>query len=343
MQKIYGIDALRTLALIGVLLYHTFPQTVPGGYFGVIVFFILSGFFTAYSTSMQPKQSVMRYYLNRFKRIYPALILMIFITVALVSFVDTYRLQNTQEEVLSILLGYNNYWQLSKQTDYFANLTNNSPFTHLWYLAILIQFELIWPWLMKLYRRLKGRLFIFTIFTFLTMLILPIRSFFPNASITVLYYATDTRIHALFLGALFGLIYAKGKLWNSRPVKPILSLIYIVFYVVISIIIYLKVPGTSIHVYRYGMLLYALFTCIYLTLCFSSRSRVAKLLENPIVSFLSKYSYEIYLWQFPILFLFGILKWNTGFFSYLFQIILILLVSIWTHQFVDLLIKRKKS
>ena len=152
-ERIRGLDGLRTLALFGVLLFHMFPQKVSGGYFGVIIFFVISGFLTAYSTVKKGRVSILSYYAKRMERIYPALILMLFISIEIISLVDKFKLLNVQEEVVSILLGYNNYWQISKSADYFANLSNTSAFTHLWYIAVLVQFELLWPWLYLVCRR----------------------------------------------------------------------------------------------------------------------------------------------------------------------------------------------
>ena len=78
-RRIAGFDGLRSIALIGVLLFHMFPRTIKGGYFGVIIFFLLSGFLSAYGSASGKKTGVLKYYFRRFLRIYPALILMIFI------------------------------------------------------------------------------------------------------------------------------------------------------------------------------------------------------------------------------------------------------------------------
>ncbi|MBQ9048340.1 MAG: acyltransferase [Solobacterium sp.] len=333
--RITGLDGLRTLALLGVLFYHAFPTKIKGGYFGVVLFFVISGFLTAYS-SARKNTPVLPYYGKRLLRIYPALILMLFISTEAVALADMFKLMNAHEEIASVLLGYNNYWQIAKKADYFADLANTSAFTHLWYIAILVQFEVIWPWLNKLCQRRNG-LLILSVITVVSMFIMPIRALFTDASATVLYYATDTRIHALLLGALAGMFVSRiGPLRLQR----LPSLIITVLFLITTILLYLFVPGTNMNVYRFGLVLYALFCTLMVLVCAYRRNRIGCWLDLPICRFLSKYSYEIYLWQYPVMFVCGILKFNTNILHWLLQIVIIMILSMWTNTFVGALQKR---
>jgi peptidoglycan/LPS O-acetylase OafA/YrhL len=88
-QHISGLDALRTLAIVGVTLFHMFPDTVSGGYLGVSLFFVLTGYLLAYTSEtewMGGKFSVFHYYIKRIKRIYPSLFVVILATIGIYHF-----------------------------------------------------------------------------------------------------------------------------------------------------------------------------------------------------------------------------------------------------------------
>ena len=330
-QRIHGLNGLRTLALTGVLLFHMFPRTVPGGFFGVILFFVISGFLTAYSSVQSGRTAVIPYYLKRMKRIYPALILMIFITVEAVAVTDHFRLANTQPEVLSILLGYNNYWQILQRADYFANLSSNSPFTHLWYIAILIQFELIWPWLFRLARKLH-RADTLRIMALLSLFLMPVLSFVPSVPQTVLYYGTFCRIHALLAGAYAGWKTAERK--RNHHVRNIVSLPYFLFYFILTAVIWFTVSGQNQAIYCFGMPAYAIASLIAVELCTDAKNPLTPLLDRGFAGFCSTYSYEIYLWQYPVCSVFAILGLSSGLLNILMQFFVLLILSVWSHHFI---------
>ena len=85
---ITGLDGLKTLALLGVLIYHTFPKTLPGGFLGVVLFFVISGYLSVYGNLDRMKEgnfSFRRYYKKRILRLYPALLVVLLSTCAVLS------------------------------------------------------------------------------------------------------------------------------------------------------------------------------------------------------------------------------------------------------------------
>ena len=153
-RHIDGLDVLRTLAIVGVTLFHMFPERLPGGYLGVSLFFVLTGFLLAYTSKrswLEHRFRVTAYYWKRIKRIYPSLFIVLLTTIGIYQFVLPKAVAAIRPEFLSVILGYNNWWQIAQNADYFTRLTNASPFTHLWFMGIEMQYYLVWPLLFALY------------------------------------------------------------------------------------------------------------------------------------------------------------------------------------------------
>ena len=142
-RHIDGLDVLRTLTIVGVTLFHMFPERLPGGYLGVSLFFVLTGFLLAYTSKrswLEHRFCVKAYYWKRIKRIYPSLFIVLLTTIGIYQFVLPKAVAAIRPEFLSVVLGYNNWWQIAQNADYFTRLTNASPFTHLWFMGIEMQY-----------------------------------------------------------------------------------------------------------------------------------------------------------------------------------------------------------
>ena len=131
------IDYIRLIACLGVLFYHL--NVLKGGFLAVCVFFVLSGYLSCISAFKKKKFSLKDYYKNKFIKLYIPLLLVVMLTIGVVSLIPSINWMNLKPETFSVLLGYNNFWQLNANLDYFA-MHINSPFMHLWYIAILLQF-----------------------------------------------------------------------------------------------------------------------------------------------------------------------------------------------------------
>ena len=112
-DRILGLDGLRAIAIFGVIFYHMFPFTVKGGFLGVSLFFVLSGYLIALTSEKSRRKreySISGFAVKRFKRIFPPVILTVFITVGFFYLLAPKAVEGIRAEILSILLGYNNWW-----------------------------------------------------------------------------------------------------------------------------------------------------------------------------------------------------------------------------------------
>lgn len=124
-----------------------FPRP-SGAAIWVYPLFVLSGCLLAYTCEKKGAAGsfpLIAYFRKRIARIYPSLLIMMLVTIGTFSFFAAPVISAIRPEALSVLLGYNNWWQISQSADYFTRLTNQSPFTHLWFLGIELEYYLAWP------------------------------------------------------------------------------------------------------------------------------------------------------------------------------------------------------
>ncbi|MBD8976607.1 acyltransferase family protein [Veillonella magna] len=311
--KLSGIDGLKAIAIIGVTLFHMLPQDVPGGYMGVSLFFVITGYLLAFSDSNRLRQhaySVTQYVWHRIRRIYPPLLIMLLVTVGVNGLLLPNSLNGIRPELMSIVFGYNNFWQIAQDADYFTRLINVSPFTHLWFMGIEMQYFIIWPILFGIFiwlcRRLSYRVAMAVLaFVALGSSLLMTIQYHPGDDVTRLYYGTDTRIYALLFGAFLGIRRAtrtQGAEW-SRARQAINSIVFLVLLAGV-IACYALLDGKNPIVYQYMMLAATFGFGLLILLCEYDRLAVTRFLNWPAVAWLGKRSYGIFLWQYPVLYLF---------------------------------------
>lgn len=342
-NKFSGLDVVRTLAIVGVTLFHMFPDVVKGGYLGVSLFFVLTGFLLAYTTSAQPSFNILTYYWKRFKRIYPELVVMVLVTVGTYYFLLPKAVLGIFQEITSVFLGYNNWWQILQNADYFARITSSSPFTHLWFLGIELQYYAAWPILYLFYKLLKDKLghkvglFFVALLAVGSAALMPIM-YNPELDVTRLYYGTDTRLYALLFGAILGLALSESKQTSVSAINSAWSVIFLVL-IVITLAAYAMMSGQASVTYQGGMLTMTVLFCVLL--CFFIFTNVGDKLDNPLCRFFGKYSYGIFLWQYPVIYLFGHMPWGNMQGSAVLQLVLICVLAVWSRLFTDSILQKK--
>lgn len=270
---------------------------------------------------------------------------MILLTVGVYSFFAPDIIKAVRPEVLSVLLGFNNWWQIGQNADYFTRIASQSPFTHLWFLGIEIQYYLLWPLLYGLYIGIskllnpKAGTAFFLLAGLGAMAVMPY-DFSEGMDMTRLYYGTDTRVYALLLGAALGFCISHKSLETTcSPLKKkILSFLYGAALLVTGAG-YLFLDGRLSMVYEWAMAAYTVLFLLLLAWTADPSLPMGKLMDNPLFRWIGKYSYGIFLWQYPVIFLFRYMKWE-GTMPYAMEaleLLLILLLSVWTELLSGLL------
>lgn len=209
------IDALRGVAVLLVVVYHAFPNLMPGGFIGVDIFFVISGFLitTIMLKSLNLNNfSLLEFYARRVRRIFPALItVLLFVLILgwLVLFPDEYR-QLALHVVKSVIFVLN--FTLINEVGYFDVESHYKPLLHLWSLSIEEQYYLLWPLILLLF--LKYNKHPAYLFGFVLVLSFLINLYYTDSYRQEAYYHTLGRFWQLAAGSLLAVLLANK---NSKP------------------------------------------------------------------------------------------------------------------------------
>ncbi|MCM0598123.1 acyltransferase family protein [Periweissella fabalis] len=314
-RYILGFDGIRALAVIAVILYHFLPNTFSGGYLGVSIFFVVSGYLITdlLRQEFDKKNTIdiKSFYLRRIKRLYPALVCMLLVTLAFITLFDRGALLNIRTAVLTNLLYVYNLWAINHGQSYFQQFTAPSPVTHLWSLSVEGQFYLIWPILVLLLAKLKIRRRYIAIglgiMATLSAIMLAI-TFSPN-TINRAYYGTDTRLFAILLGAMLAYVWPSAKLTPSMAPANQRVLNYLSWISLAGLALgFATLNGQSSITYYGGMFLFTIMGMLLVATIAAPTTWLVKIFNWPIFRWIGTRSYGIYLYQYPILVFFDQLK-----------------------------------
>ena len=330
----YNIAFLRAIFCIAVLLYHL--NILKGGYLAVCSFFVLTGYFA--SKSLDNSKSIFSYYKKRIFKIYIPLIIVVFSTISVITLLNT-NLFNIKPEITSVLLGYNNFWQISANTDYFARHIS-SPFIHLWYIAILLQIELIFPLIFTILKKISKKINKIIPFEILFLLTIVFTIYFYKASldsnIMNVYYNTLTRVFSYLFGAL---IYSVHMYYNKILIifrRKYMHVFMYILYLLSLIFMFVFVSASS----KYFALSMVLTSFITLRLIEYSivldKEKIS--IHSKLIKFISDISYEVYLVQYPVIYFFENIKINNNL-----KVIAIILITIVISTIINFSLKAFKK
>jgi peptidoglycan/LPS O-acetylase OafA/YrhL len=306
-----GIDALRALAVLAVFFYHSGVGWMPGGFLGVDVFFVISGYLI---TSLLLREfqrgghvRLGRFWLRRARRLLPAVGVLVAVTMVLAAIVEPDRIAQLRGDALASLAYFANWHFVLGHQSYFEQFQRPSLFTHLWSLSVEEQFYLFWPLAfaagMKLFGR--GRLLVGVLAGALASVALAWLLFDPGGDASRVYYGTDTHAVGLLGGVALALVWSPIELRQRRSgplLGPALDALGVLAlgYLVLS---FLHVHDYDLALWHGGYLWLALVTALLLAVLAHPAARLGSLLGQAPVLWLGLRSYSFYLWHYPVLML----------------------------------------
>ena len=329
-KRSIGIDIIKAISLISVIIYHLYEY--KGTYIGVVLFFVISGYLIT-EVLYERDDSYFKFIKRRYIKIFPPLIAVL--TLSYLAFYYFYGFINIKLifNSLSSLFGLSNIYQIYSGMSYFERSGDLFPLLHTWSLSIEIQFYVIFPFLIYLFKKMKLNVkFIAAIIIILSLISGSIMIYkeYMNYDISAIYYGTDTRIFSILIGSAFYFLFKNKKLNPKRA--NILSYVFLGIIVVIT----LSVDYSSKSNY-YGFLYLISILGGFITV--TSLKTGFLDFKGPIAKPLSKlgeHSYVYYLWQYPIMiYSLEYFKWSDIDYNYtvILQIIILIILSEISYKF----------
>jgi peptidoglycan/LPS O-acetylase OafA/YrhL len=305
-----GLDGLRALAVFAVIAYHLNLPFVPGGFLGVTLFFVLSGYLITdlllSEWRLKGRIEFRSFFIRRAKRLLPSVFVLLICLSGYVTVFQPELLTTLKSEFLSSALFFSNWWYIFTDVPYFGSYATPRLLTHLWSLAVEAQFYIIWPFLLFLGRRYIQKKWIqiavtaaVTVFSALLMAAL----FRPGADPSRVYYGTDTRAFSLLLGALLAFVFPSSKLSQPEQKRRTLILADIVGFIALASILFMSYYITQYDDFLYfgGMFVFSAASALLIGAAANPYTVVGKVFSWKPLRFLGTISYGIYLWHFPII------------------------------------------
>lgn len=351
-----SIDSLRALAVLAVIIYHVDVNYLPGGFLGVDLFFVLSGYLISSLIIKEYRKTgsinLYNFYLRRARRLLPAVYFMITVGIILMVMFNEVLLKKSHLDAIFGYIYSSNWWYIFHKLDYFDSFGSQSPFKHLWSLAIEEQFYMIFPLLFLLINSKKkgkdgtyklSKSFLYIVLGLIFVSLITHILLFDINNISRIYFGTDTRAFSLLVGVVGAILYPMDKL--NTKITPQENIVYSVISLIsiatlITIMIYTSEYNTWL--YRGGFLLVAILGIIIIISSGKQHTVMAKLLSFKPVVFIGKISYSLYLWHFPILVLTTPVSeiGNPNIFYVILRVILTFIVAIISYVFVETPIRK---
>jgi len=306
-----GLDGVRALAVLAVMGFHAGVSELSGGFLGVDIFFVLSGFLITDLLVVQydrlGRLDLKSFWARRARRLLPPLAVMLVVVTAAATVIEPSQEGSLRLALLAAATYTSNWYQIAHHVSYFASLGPMPPLDHLWSLAIEEQFYLIWPLLLWfLILRLptqRARIIATLLGAGLSALAMALE-YTPGGNPSAVYYGTYTHASALLIGSALALAYPLATLSSATAnLTRRLDAVGVAGLAVLAWAIG-HFSGSDPAVYPFGLILAAVGAA-GLVAGAAGTGVISAMTSLPPLRWLGVRSYAMYLWHWPVIALTG--------------------------------------
>lgn len=348
-----SLDGIRAIAVMAVLVFHGSAPWLPGGFLGVDVFFVLSGFLITsillHEVETTGRISFKRFYLRRARRLLPALLGVLVFTAILALIFAHDSAARVQSDIFASLAYVTNWTNIFSGQSYFEAIGRPPMLQHLWSLAVEEQFYVVWPAVMLFAYRWRNRFgvrrvaMIGAVASTVLMAVLSFAMSMPGDNdASRLYFGSDTHAMTILMGAALATAWRPAALPKRLAPGPTAAMTLIGIGSLFAVIwTFVNVDETSTMLYRGGFLVFAGLVAVLIAVTTHPAIAAGKLLGVQPLRYLGQRSYGLYLWHWPIFMITrpGIDIGWTGLAAFIFQMTLTLIAAELSYRFLEMPIR----
>ena len=311
-RHISSIDGLRAIAVTAVVLYHLGISWIPGGFLGVDLFFVISGYVITRlildSINQSSALDLRAFYAARIRRIFPGFIFMVICTIIFIGVWAPEAIKRFLSDLPYALTGTINWLLVARNQDYFETIGRPPLLQHTWSLAVELQFYLIWPIILLTVLKYFGKkniariALIIAMISGTTLFFVSLQLDQANAKqISHIYFGTDTHSLGLFLGAALAVSWIPQNLSANieKRAQDVIDAIGVVGLLGL-ISIFLFIDQSNAGLYRIAFPLAGIFGCLVIISLVHPASRFAPLISTAPFRWIGQRSYGIYIWHWVV-------------------------------------------
>ena len=311
-RYIPAIDGLRAVAVIAVLLYHLGFNWIPGGFLGVDLFFVISGYVITRllldSIQRSGGLDLRGFYAGRIRRLLPPLLFMLVITAIFVGVWAPDSMRRFITDAPFAITGLMNWWLVFKHQDYFESFGRPPLLQHTWSLGVEAQYYLFWPLILLFVLKVFGKKVIPTAalaiatFSGIALFLASVRvDQTSSQSISHVYFGTDTHSIGLFLGSALAVSWIPQNLRLNIEKRAQDFIDFIGVFGLIGLLAsFLFIQEADATAYRIAFPLVGIFGSAIIMSIVHPASRFAPILQHPVMVWIGERSYAIYLWHWIV-------------------------------------------